>query len=126
MAIKFEVHESCPYFISYWEGAITNSELIPSYSSFFESSDWNPGLHELADLTKVDMSQVTTGGMIDLANWTEDFYREKEVRCVKAAVLISQGRGESRPLIYQAWAVQSPEQIRIFQDRAEAVGWLTE
>jgi hypothetical protein len=126
MPIGCEAHESCDYFISHWEGVVTDSELIPGYSAFVEGDEWIHGMHELTDVTGADLSRITREGLVSLANWASNFYERRGVQFVKTAVLTRSDDWASAPIIYEVWSPQSPEHLRIFKQRDEAVRWLGE
>ena len=126
MPIKFTRHESGVYFVSTWEGKVSDDELISSYNVFFESGEWKQGMYELADLSSVDFSQVTYSGLIGLAKWAEKFYSEQQTSGIKTAIFIPPGNSAAEAIIYNVWTTDSPEQVMIFRNRDQAHLWLLE
>ena len=51
MPISITVHESDQYYVSKYEGRITDEELIPAYVAFYANNDVGTGLSELADIS---------------------------------------------------------------------------
>lgn len=63
MPISFTINHEQGYFISKYVGKLTDDELVESYKNFSEGDDWIPGLNELADLSEMDATIVTTDGI---------------------------------------------------------------
>lgn len=126
MPIEIATHESGHYFITKYEGQITDEGLIPAYAAFYANNDVGSGLPELVDLSLADSSRISREGLIGLALWTERFHRQHGVSAKKTAIYAPLGSSRPAAIIYEVWARGSPEIVRIFVELDEAIYWLTE
>ncbi len=130
MPIKFLMHESGQYFTPKFEGLISDAELVPSYEKFYnsyaKSAFFCPELHELCDLTDADLSQLTNYGLKALADWAEEFYKMYGITEKKTAILLPPEAPGVPALFYEFWTEASPEYVKVFRNRNEAIKWLTE
>lgn len=124
MPITITIHESGQYCISKYEGKITDEELIPAYFAFYANNDVAVGLPELADLSLADYSRLSHIGLLGLAYWSDRLLQKRGISAKKTAIYLSAGRDTTNALIYEVWKKGSPEIVRIFEDKDEAVRWL--
>lgn len=127
MPIAFEISETDDFYIARYEGKIRDSELVASYRDFFIQDLKRVKIPELADFSHADFSEVTSEGLWRLAQWGRDFLENQGVLEHKTAVY-APGYSASKPMavIYDVFSTDSPEVVRFFEDRDEAVRWLTE
>ncbi len=130
MPITFLKHEHKQYFIAKWESIIYDSELITSYEKFYtdfeKSGDWEPETPELVDIIDADLSQVTQTGLKKLAQWGEALHRGQGISEKKTAILLPPEAPSVPALFYEFWTEASPEHVRLFRTRSEAINWLIE
>ncbi|MET0049346.1 MAG: hypothetical protein ABW066_16335 [Sedimenticola sp.] len=126
MPIRFEAYESGNYFISCWEGRVADPELIPSYSSFLNSSDWVPGMSELIDFSGIESPDVTHFGLINLAHYVNRVYVKQEPQKAKVAVYSPRSEHTWMSVIYSAWFTGYKQQISVYRNIDEAVRWVIE
>ncbi len=128
MPIKFLKHESRQYYTAKWDGIIYDSEPIPSYEKFYtdfeKSNDWNPELPELVNLIDADLSYISQAGLKKLADWGEALHRRHKILEKKTAILLLPKDSSVPALFYELLSNNSPEHIRIFRKRDEAIDWL--
>ena len=126
MPIEFSKNNASNYYLSEWIGKITDTELLPAYSAYAESEIWESGMRQLIDLSKADLSEVTSAGLALLAQWEKSLHSREGTKAVKTAFIAPENFNFGMARIYQAKASFSPEEVRIFRDKEKAVRWLTE
>lgn len=124
MPITFRINKSAGYYIAHWAGKISSTEILSSYQSFYKSNEWVPGMNELADLSEADLTCVESERFVELATYTEQFYKDNAVNSVRAAVYCPNDLPYGLARIYQAWVDDSPEKISVFRKFHDAVSWL--
>lgn len=124
MPIEFTAHPNDGFYISKSIGAITDAEMLDGYMRFFASDEWVPGMNELADISESDVTQVTTGGMENLAMLIQEIFR-KHVISPKVAVYAPSDLPYGLSRMYAVFA-EEYEFIEVFRNLAEARAWLEE
>ncbi|MCK5662457.1 MAG: hypothetical protein KAI17_03175 [Thiotrichaceae bacterium] len=133
MSITFELNHNGRYFISTWAGVISNGEMLAAYKDFFEGDEWHPGLNELADTSQASLFNITSVGLCQLAIYTQQVYGMSEHASVKTSAYCPKETSVYCPLVlpfklavvFESWANESVESIKIFRDFHEAESWLT-
>ena len=124
MPIEIKVFKKENYFISTWSGKITDSEAIQMFKEFYTSPEWVPGMHELADISQLDFSSISSDGLIKMAKFNQMKLEEHNVTNIKAAVYSPHDLQFGMARVYEVWADESPENIKVFRDFNEAKNWL--
>lgn len=124
MSISFEIVEGENYFIGNYQGLITDKSILLAWSEYLNSDQWQPGLHELSDLSGADMSQVTGEGLRRLAKLVNSFYHDKEVSSVRVAVYAPTPYLYGLTRMYRAMTLDLRENVELFRDKADAIQWL--
>ena len=124
MPITFELNNNDGYFISTWAGVISNAEILAAYKDFFEGEEWSPRLNELADISQAYLFNVTGNGLLQLAEYVQQVYKENELALVKTSAYCPKDLPFYMAKLYEAWTEVSPENIKVSRDIHEAVLWL--
>jgi hypothetical protein len=129
MPINFFNQEHSNYYNTKYEGKIYDDELVPSYERFYanleKSENRGLELHELADLTNADLSYLTQMGVKEIAQWKTALYTQNKISEKKIAIIIHQDASNlAVPLFYEEWIAESPELIKFFSNKDEAIDWL--
>lgn len=125
MGITFTIKADDGYFISKYVGAITDDELLASYTAFHEGNDWIPGLHELADLSEANMKQVTQEGLRCLASYVKAVYLKHGLLAIKTAAFAPNDLPFGIARVYEAVSSESPVCLQAFRDVNDAKLWVT-
>jgi hypothetical protein len=125
MPIEFKTNMHPNYFFSVWKGKITDEDIMVAYTDFYSSDCWEPGQHELSDLTEADLSETTAVGFRNFQGLCETFFRQHNVTETKSAVIASKDLAYGLARMYSLKADNSPEYVRVFRDHTDAVEWLT-
>lgn len=126
MSISFEVHADEKYFVSKWEGTITDDEMLNSYRAFYEGPAWNRSLNELVVIGDISLEKVTNDGLTVLADYVAQHFFEHNIESSKTAVFCRKDLPFGLARVYEAYAYQSSEEIRVFRDLEDAKSWLAE
>lgn len=123
MPISFAIHEEQGLFVSRWVGAISDSDLIPSYDRLFANEKYQPGFHELVDLRNANMAGVTVDGSRGLARMVESYLAGK-CGSFRTAVIAPEDLSFGIARIYGAVAEESPEDVMVFRELTDALEWI--
>ena len=126
MPVNFITDTDGPYFISPYEGIVSEDELLDGWMNFLESEDWIPGTYHLADLSGADLSDITTASVRMVASIIDEAYREKSLSQVKLALYSPNPGPYGLAIIYEIFASDAYQTIRLFRYLTEAVSWLEE
>jgi len=124
MTIQFDINQNKSYFISSWSGEITDDELLNSYKDFYEGTLWSKELNELADLSRADVSKLTSKKIVAFCEYVQHFFEKNSVTTTKTAVYAPSDLPFGLSRIYEAWSDESPENFRVYRDMEPAIDWL--
>ena len=125
MPIRFTIDDDRGYFVSKFEGLVSNEELLSLYQAFYRD-EWRPGMNELVDLSTADVSQITSLSLRDLATYIRRLFEEHGVDSCRTAVCAAEDSPYGLARIYKAFSLESPESVRVFREMAEARKWVEE
>jgi hypothetical protein len=126
MTILFTVPGEVGYFVSRFEGTVSDDEMLEAYREFCEKGAWRPGMNELADLRHADLGRLTGEGLRRVAEYTEQLMRRSGVESSRLAIYAPRGLPHAFAEIYSALTIDSPERVHVFRDLSAAVQWLEE
>ncbi len=123
MTIHFAVNPSDTYFVSTLTGKVRDTDLVEAYRDFLDSGPWHAGLMELVDLEGADLSEVTADGLRKLTEVMTSSL-DAENATVATAIYAPHDLPFGLARMYQAFADESPESVRVFRDLDEARTWI--
>ena len=126
MPINFYPNQEEGYFVSKFTGDLTDDELLNSYKAYFDSVEWLPLSKEVVDLSELDSTDVTSGGMERLARLIENLLIVRGIASYHTAVYAPHDLGFGLSRIYEAMATGSPESVMVFRQLSEALAWIKE
>lgn len=123
--ITFQIIKDDKMFISTWNGKLSDEDLLVSYRSLFDNEEYKQGYHEIADMTCGDLSEVTSNGMRALAVLIS---QKLGTNCppFKTAVIAPRDVDYGMSRIYEVFSSESPENVRVFRRKEEAILWIKE
>ena len=124
MPITFQVNAKENYFISELRGNISDQELVDSFTAFYESDQWSPGMNELTMLCVAEESNITKEGLMRLAIVTTKFFKKHHIQETHTAVYAPDDLTFGVSRMYEMMIKDSPETYHIFRDLDEAKLWL--
>lgn len=124
MSITFKINNENNYFISAWEGSLTDYGVYESYKKFLTSNEWSKDLNELVDLSNANFKNITSQGLAELAKFVEKHFTMHKVTSSKTAVYSPNDLPFGMARVYEAWTDESPEALKVFRVKKEALNWL--
>ncbi len=103
-----------------------DAQLFEFYGEFLNKPELKPLKPEFVDLSEADMTRVTTNGLVELSRMMKDNYLQLGVDLVKTAVYSPDDMPFGLARMYEAWSESSPELVRVFRNRQQAIEWLCE
>ena len=98
--------------------------VLESWKRFLKGDQWRPGLNELADVSQADMSQVPKNLFQKLAKLISHYYGKHSSAPSRLAIFAPRPVQHGMSRMYIAWADDSAQTIRIFDDIEEAKSWV--
>ena len=124
MPITFIVKNEKNYFISVWEGSISDDEVYESYKKFYTSNEWSKNLNELVDLSNANVENVTSQGLNRLAEYVKSHFNMHKVISSTTSVYSPNNLPFGMARIYEVLTSESPEELQVFRIEKEALDWL--
>lgn len=124
MPILFEIDPRRSYFVSVYDGPVTDEELYDSYRALCEGGEWRPTMNELVDTSSAEMSQITGGGLRRLEEYLSGLYADSGIKSVRTAVYAPKKLPFALARIYEWMSEESKVEVRVFRDLAAAQRWL--
>ena len=126
MPLKHYFEPEQPYFVTRFVAQIEDAVLLEFYGRIFTGPVIQLVSAEFVDLEEADLSLLTTRGLESLAKLVETLLSEQGIGSFMTAVYSPADLPFGLARVYQAWADTSPELVRVFRDRSEAIDWLCE
>jgi hypothetical protein len=124
MPISYSLNSQEGYLEIKCEGLISDKEILTERMTYMDRADWIPGTNELVDLSEADFSEVTPDGIQHLSNTIDHIYKAHGLTTIKVAVYTQDLLPSVITSLYSEFAQESVENIRVFNDLAEAKKWL--
>ncbi len=122
MPIKFDVNHAQTYYRAKWQGQITDEDLINAYKAFFAGQEWVPGYNSVVDMSELDATALTTGGVRALASLVKTTFEPHNIH-PKIAVYAPYDLPYGLSRMYSV-EVNTFETHRTFRDMEELFEWL--
>jgi hypothetical protein len=124
MPISYMLNKEEGYLEVKCQGLISDLEILSERLTYMGGSDWVPGTPEFIDLSEVDFPMVTPAGVRQRASCVVQILKEHGLKNVKVAFFSPQLLPSVLTSLYSDYADKSIENVRVFEDRKEAVNWL--
>ncbi len=123
--ISFHINSDERVFVSTWRGNISNEDLLECYRTLFDDKEYEPGYHEIADVTNGDLAAVTGNGLRALAGMIS---QKLGPNCppFKTAIIAPRDLDYGMSRMYEVFSSESPENVRVFRSKEEAMSWIKE
>lgn len=124
MPISYTIHSDHRLVVTRFTGYVGDDEFRQARESILNDPDCKPGFDELADLTELEDSDVTSDSMRSAAVETKQFDETCTTK-PKLAVVVATGLQFGLSRMYGAYAdIEKAETVRQFYDAQEALEWL--
>ncbi len=107
-------------------GKISDQDLLEKWRNHLESNFWIPGAKILGDLSKADLSAVTSEGIQQLVSMFESFIAKhgQNFKSTKTALFAPEAFMFGMSKIFDGYGVDTVGEIRVFSDIEKAKSWL--
>ena len=123
MPISFTIYEGQELFVSLWAGSVSDLDMLSSYKDLFENEQYKPGYNEIVDARNAQMDGVTSVGLRNLASMVNQYLSGKTVS-FKTAIIAPANSSFGISRMYEVFANDSPEQVRVFREPNDALEWI--
>jgi hypothetical protein len=121
LAIRHTIHEDLGIVVSTWTGPASDSELVSRCRELYEDERWRPGFHEVVDLREAGMAEVSGSALQALAEMVDSY---AEGHAFKTAIVAPENLPFGLARMYEAYALESPESVKVFRELEDALEWI--
>ena len=121
MAIHFKIFENFNLVVSRWDGIIKTDDVIPSYKKLFEDEKWKPRFNEIIDLRNAGMHELKSEDLQQINKSIENYY---EGIPINVAVIAPNDLSFGMARIYEVYAYDSSECVKVFRKVHDALNWI--
>jgi len=108
--------------IATFTGVVDDAQLAEAYGGLLSQPDYDASLDDLADMRSVERLEVSTHMVRQLV----DMFTPIDTLglTTRLAIVASRDHVFGMARMYEILRSDAPEQIRVFRDYDEAIGWL--
>ena len=122
MPIHIEVDAATNLRVVTFEGEIRDNDVIDTFSTYWQSPDYDPSLNEFYDCSGMTYTDITGEGMRKIAGVNMGFNQEGPG--VKVAMFAPTDVAYGLIRMYQVFTEDSASDLQVFRDRSDALRWL--
>jgi hypothetical protein len=123
MPIRYAIHRDLSVVVTRFTGHVTDEEFIDSYRRMLQDPDYTPGTNELADLRGVTDLNLSAAALRRVEALTEARY-EGSGADFRTAILAPRDQSYGIGRMYEVFAEDGPEHVRVCREVADALAWL--
>lgn len=123
MPIHYTIYADLRLVITRFTGRVTDAEFVELYAALMADDDYGLGTNELADLRDVDALDVSAAALRRVEEITEDRYAGSDAS-FRTAILASRDHPYGIGRMYEVFAEDGPEHVRVCRDPGTALSWL--
>ncbi|MDX1675425.1 MAG: hypothetical protein R3314_11580 [Longimicrobiales bacterium] len=109
--------------VTHFSGRVTDDEFVELYRSMFADDAYELGTNELADLRGVDDLDLSAQALRRVEELTEERYAGSDIG-FRTAIIAPRDKSYGIGRMYEVFAEQGPENVRVCRDVSEALAWL--
>ena len=113
-----------PFIETRYVGVVDDAQLMDYYRELYRRPNLDFVTSELVDLSDADLGLVSTAGLSSLASFVVDELARLQLGSARTAIYAPYDLPFGVARMYEAWSDHSPEEVRVFRDRDDAVRWL--
>ena len=123
MPITYTIHPDLGLVVTHFSGRVADDEFIELYRTMLHDDAYELGMNELADLRQVDDLDLSALALRRVEELTEERYAGTEAR-FRSAIVAPRDKSYGIGRMYEVFAEQGPENVRVCRDVPEALEWL--
>lgn len=123
MPIRYTIHRDLNVVVTHFSGYVTDQEFVDSYRRMLQDPDYAPGTNELADLRRVADLNLSAAALRQVEELTEARY-ERSGANFRTAILAPRDQSYGIGRMYEVFAEDGPEHVRVCREVADALAWL--
>jgi len=123
MPIRYTIHRDLSVVVTHFSGYITDNEFVDSYRLMLQDVDYVPGTNELADLRGVADLNLSAAALRRVEQLTEARYQGTGAD-FRTAILAPRDQSYGIGRMYEVFAEDGPEHVKVCREVAEALAWL--
>ncbi len=126
MPLHLHLEPGVSFIVTRYIGVIEDEQLMAYYRDIYRRPDLEQFHTELVDLSEADMGRVSVEGLSDLAAFIDLELSHSDDVSTRTAIYAPHDLPFGVARMYEAWSSSSPEEVRVFRGRDEAIRWLNE
>lgn len=123
MPITYAFHPDIGLVRTRFTGVVTSDEFVDLYHTMLHDADFVPGSNELADLRELESLDVSAAALRTVESVTRERYAGTD-EAFRTAVIAPRDQAYGIARMYEAFAEQGPENVRVCRTLEEALKWL--
>lgn len=122
MAIEYRIDLDSGLLIVEVEGRVLPDDVVRYRTRLLADSDFSPGMNTLVDCRNASTDGFNATDLQFLAN--DIASRRRLLGRARCAVLVATEAAYGLLRMYEAYTLESPVEVRVFRDEAEARAWV--
>jgi hypothetical protein len=123
MPIRYTIHADLGLVVTRFTGQVSDEEFVDTYRRIMADSAYVPGTNELADLRQVELLDLTARGLRQVEELTGERYAGTGA-AFRTAILAPADSSYGMARMYEVFAEDGPEHVRVCREMADALKWL--
>lgn len=123
MPIDYTIHSAPGFVRTRFTGAVGDDEFVDLYRRLYADPDYALGTDEVADLREVEDLDLSAAALRRVEELTRERYAGGEAG-FRTAIIAPRDQSYGIARMYEVFAEDGPENVRVFREPAEALEWL--
>jgi hypothetical protein len=121
--IRFTIFHDLGLVVTHFTGRVSDGEFVDLYRRMLNHEDYVPGTDELADLREVESLNLSALALRRVEELTEERYGGTGAG-FRTAIVAPRDQAYGIGRMYEVFAEEGPENVRVCRDMADALEWL--
>ena len=123
MPITYTIHKELGLVVTRFTGHVGDEEFVGLYRTMLHDDDYVLGTNELADLRAVEDLDLSTKALRRVEAITAERYAGASAG-FRTAIIAPRDQAYGIGRMYEVFAEEGPENVRVCRDPADALEWL--
>ncbi len=123
MPITYEIHPELLLVVTRFTGVVTDEEFVQLYGAMLHDSAYALGTNELADLRECENLSLSAQALRRVEGITRQRYGDSGLE-FRTAIIAPRDGAYGIGRMYEVFAEEGPENVRVCRAPAEALAWL--